>query len=268
LLTPQGLSELAHSAAVVKQFPRLCKIPLLLDPKIYYGLAGLTYDPELSPFIRRFIADPKGWAIDAAEETIQVVQFCQSMGEFLSSEGMEQVMVYSCIRSNLQRLQWEKEISCILGERTISLMGNTLNVVNVEDQLDPLLTDQVAIADSARKTVQFFMQFIVRYEARYRLLENVGGDEEEQVEIQDLTQWFNATYFDALQASLYSECRDWVPCEDGGYLAVPCDRDALLDPDEVRLHVRLWQGSTTRNVTFVAEHRDHTRFPWKNNPAS
>ncbi|BAS59906.1 hypothetical protein NIES2135_20630 [Leptolyngbya boryana NIES-2135] len=260
LYTPKGLSELLSSAMFcgTSSGRKRVKIELLKDEEIYYGLAGLDAGDFAKNFLRRFAADPKGWALDAPEEVQEGAGWYQKLGSFIKPEGMASIMLYHQIRDHVQLLQQEKQISGIVGERETGLLGHYVTVVDFNDQLLQLPEDLSRIADSAKKVVQLFLDVMPAQQDRYALYKDATGDDKtyEPVGLSEVLSLLNA----ATEASLYSECQNWRVMEEGGWRSVSCDRNPDLDPDEIRLTI----DTENDSHRFIAESRDASRFPWRN----
>ncbi len=253
LFTPQGLTDLLSSA--MYRGKSTMAIKLLKESEIYYALAGIEFDANLEPFLRRLAADPKGWSI-GAEGVQDGADYYQRIGTILNGEAVAAIMVYRQIRDKVQELQVAKGISSIVGTREIKLMGQSTATVVDNDQLIRLPQDLHPIAESARRTIQLFVNAVLTSD-RYSLYEIDEDDDIQVVSTSQICDLLRTTS----EASLHPECHDWQDEGGGTWRAVPCDRDKEFDPDQIKLYV--WTDEDNCRL-FVAEHTDVSRFPWRN----
>ncbi|MBD2451840.1 hypothetical protein H6G76_32920 [Nostoc sp. FACHB-152] len=143
LLTTEGLSALLEDCICLK-YPSHHKFtyPSLLNRDIYLALAelgnGSTQDEEM---IRRIMADPKGWCIDAPADVQQGAKFYERLGKMFDADFSTDLFVYHRVRDNIHQLQHKLGISGV-SDRNVSMRDRLFSYPAAEDQLILLVVHQ------------------------------------------------------------------------------------------------------------------------------
>ncbi len=263
LLTGEGLSKLlwscmGKSLSSKTKSNKFIEYKEVLFPAVYYGLLGLEADPLFLEFGQRFMADPKGWTLDAPEGVKQGAEYYHNLSTVFQKSGndmstaMADMFFYHSIRDNIQELQKNKGISCIKGKRLIELLNGSIEVHDFCDQLELVGNDAELMEQDARKIVNLFLSEMTQ-------TNNYEYEDEEQKTV-SIGEIFECCQTRIIEAGIYTECINWVKSSDGfGWVSNGVtEHDPVKDPTKITLHIETEDDTKS----FHAIHVDKSRFPW------
>ncbi|MBU7586871.1 MAG: hypothetical protein KAF91_29140 [Nostoc sp. TH1S01] len=263
LFTTQGLSSLLEDC-IWLGYPKRRHIftyPSLLDRSIYLALADLgNSNAEDEEIIRRILADPKGWCLDASETVQEGAQFYDSMGKMFGTNFGTNLFLYHRVRDNIQELQKRLGVSGV-SPRNISIRDRLFTYPAPEDQLMLLECDACGNVKDERATLQNAVPEIVKYFleiVQMSPIYNLFFVDEDEKKIPTSVAIVEDAAARAVKAEIYSESYNWKPTNTNCWEGKPAPQ---LHPDEIHLILHLdWDEN--KFMFFDAHHPDINRWPW------
>lgn len=251
LFTTEGLSALLEDCICLK-YPSHHKFtyPSLLNRDVYLALAelgnGSTQDEEM---IRRIMADPKGWCIDAPADIQQGAKFYDRLDKMFDADFSKDLFVYHCVRDNIQQIQQNLGISGVT-QRHISIRDHLFSYPAPEDQLILLECDRVTLQNAVPGVIKYFLE-LVQMSPTY----NLFFVDENENKIPTTVALVEDAAASAVKAEIYSESYNWKPTNTNCWEGKPAPQ---LHPDEIHLILYLdWDEN--KFMFFDAHHPDISR---------
>jgi hypothetical protein len=217
----------------------------ILEPNIFYGLAGMTC--EMGDKVFTAIARPSEFDISPPPKC------SQSLYNIFGGSAMAEIGIYHQIRENINELQLRENISSITSNKRV-IRGKLIRYLDYNDQMMLLDKDREILRSQVPKLVDFF-----------RLISN-GYAGFNELDDESLVPLIPGVLDVAMQESEYvwvaAESLNWTKSGDmwtGHY----CHR---YDPDRIRLEFTKWDTSNKYFKSFcsiIAKHPDKSRIPWE-----
>ena len=245
LLSPKGLSTLLADCRNRSLNPDKVKNKLILNNAVYASLSSIFDRVPDREIMRRIMADPKGWTLNASEDVKKGAEYYDRLGQLFGTQDLTDLFTYHVIRDNIQAIQKELSISGVI-DHHVSIRDHLFSYKQEEGQLEILEFDHKILKMEVPKIVDFFLK-ILDIEPKYSLFRE---NNDENLISCDKSEIFELLDY-SFKASIICESCEWEKCDDGW-------RGKFIskkDPDKIKL--LLYPSNDDKGITcFVAVHPD------------
>ena len=248
LVTTEWLSGILHDCMWRATKHEKISEKLLLNPVIYYGLAGLDIS-DVSLF-KRAVSCPGEFA-ELTADAKEGAEHYQKIGGLLGNDAMGEMVIYHTIRDNLNYLQSLMSISS-LRTRNYAIRDKLFTRQDYDYQMILLPSDRTVLKAEVIRVTEYFRRITTEYD-KYREMSDESLEPLCDIDIMALAA-------EAEHCWLTDESWEWNEAKTSGKFA------HKVDPDSIHLSFCRWDTSVndfSPFFTVVATHPDPSRFPWK-----